>query len=342
MPEATVTLNDLIYPIFVEEEVDEFGPIESMPGVARIPEKMLAREIERFYWAGIRAVMLFGISHHKDEFGSETWNPNGLLARMIRTAKQAVPEMVVISDTCFCEYTDHGHCGVIVEGHVHNDQTLQNIGRQAVNAAAAGADMIAPSAMMDGQVAAIRQALDDANFVDTPIMAYSSKFASCFYGPFRDAAGCELKGDRNAYQMNPLNGREALRESLFDEAEGADILMVKPALAYLDIIAQVFQGRIALPLAAYRAQRRVRDDQIRRQGRRAGREARGARNAGAHQAAAKLGLILSYFARWISLTEEFSERCWAPPNLCFSTEAEAADRPCGGEKKSPAPRAGAY
>jgi porphobilinogen synthase len=211
---------------------------------------MLAREIEKFYRAGIRAVMLFGISHHKDELGSETWNPNGLLARMIRTAKQAVPEMVVISDTCFCEYTDHGHCGVIVEGHVHNDQTLQNIGRQAVNAAAAGADMIAPSAMMDGQVAAIRQALDDAAFVDTPIMAYSSKFASCFYGPFRDAAGCDLKGDRNAYQMNPLNGREALRESLFDEAEGADILMVKPALAYLDIIAEVRAASL-LPLAAY-------------------------------------------------------------------------------------------
>jgi len=211
LQETTVSLNDLIYPIFVEEEVDEFGPIESMPGVSRIPEKMLGREIEKFYRAGIRAVMLFGISHHKDATGSETWNPQGLLARMIRAAKQAVPEMVVISDTCFCEYTDHGHCGVIVEGHVHNDQTLQNIGRQAVNAAGAGADMIAPSAMMDGQVAAIRQALDDAHFADTPIMAYSSKFASCFYGPFRDAAGCELKGDRNAYQMNPLNGREALR-----------------------------------------------------------------------------------------------------------------------------------
>lgn len=250
LQETTVSLNDLIYPIFVEEEVDEFGPIESMPGVSRIPEKMLGREIERFYRAGIRAVMLFGISHHKDATGSETWNPHGLLARMIRGAKQAVPEMVVISDTCFCEYTDHGHCGVIVEGHVHNDQTLQNIGRQAVNAASAGADMIAPSAMMDGQVAAIRQALDDAHFAETPIMAYSSKFASCFYGPFRDAAGCDLKGDRNAYQMNPLNGREALRESLFDEAEGADILMVKPALAYLDVIAQVRAASL-LPLAAY-------------------------------------------------------------------------------------------
>jgi porphobilinogen synthase len=292
--ETTVGLHDLIYPIFVEEEVDDFGPIESMPGISRIPEKMLAREIEKFYRAGIRAVMLFGISHHKDELGSETWNPNGLLARMIRTAKQAVPEMVVISDTCFCEYTDHGHCGVIVEGHVHNDQTLQNIGRQAVNAAAAGADMIAPSAMMDGQVAAIRQALDDAGFVDTPIMAYSSKFASCFYGPFRDAAGCDLKGDRNAYQMNPLNGREALRESLFDEAEGADILMVKPALAYLDIIAEVRAASL-LPLAAYQvsgeyamikyaAKAGALDEK------RAVRETLGAiKRAGA-------GLILSYFA----------------------------------------------
>src|SRR5438128_3481608 len=146
LQETTVSLNDLIYPIFVEEDVEGFGPIESMPGVSRIPEKMLGGEIEKFYRAGIRAVMLFGISHHKDASGSETWNPQGLLARMIRAAKRAVPEMVMISDTCFCEYTEHGHCGVIVDGRVHNDETLRNIGRQAVNAAAAGADMIAPSA----------------------------------------------------------------------------------------------------------------------------------------------------------------------------------------------------
>jgi porphobilinogen synthase len=248
--ETTVSLNDLIYPIFVEEEIDDFGDIASMPGVLRIPERYLKSEIEKIAKRGIRAIMMFGVSHHKDAGGSETWNPQGLLARMIRSAKNAAPEMVVIADTCFCEYTDHGHCGVIVDGHVHNDQTLENIGKQAVTATEAGADMIAPSAMMDGQVLAIRQALDKAGFIDKAVIAYSTKFASCFYGPFRAAAGCELKGDRNAYQMNPLNGREAVRESLFDEAEGADILMVKPALAYLDVIAKVRAASL-LPLAAY-------------------------------------------------------------------------------------------
>jgi porphobilinogen synthase len=248
--ETNVSLNDLIYPIFVEEELDDFAPVESMPGIHRIPEKKLGTAIKEIHRAGIKAVMTFGVSRHKDDTGSDSWAENGLLARMIRRAKDAVPEMLVISDTCFCEYTSHGHCGVIHGEDVHNDHTIENLALQSVVAARAGADMIAPSAMMDGQVAAIRGALDGGGFTGVPIMAYSSKFASAFYGPFRAAAGCDLKGDRKAYQMDPLNGREAIRESLADEAEGADILMVKPALPYLDVLSQV-RAHSLLPLAAY-------------------------------------------------------------------------------------------
>jgi porphobilinogen synthase len=248
--ETSVTLNDLIYPIFVEEGLDDPAPVDSMPGIFRIPERKLAATVKEIAAAGIRALMLFGVSHHKDADGSDSWNPNGLMARMIRRAKDAAPGLVVISDTCFCEYTSHGHCGVIAHGDVHNDHTIENLGRQAVVAAKAGADMIAPSSMMDGQVTAIRRALDGDGFETTPIMAYSSKFASAFYGPFRAAAGCDLEGDRKAYQVNPLNGREALRESLSDEAEGADILMVKPGMPYLDVLARVRQQTL-LPIAAY-------------------------------------------------------------------------------------------
>ena len=248
--ETAVTMDDLIYPIFVEEELDDYAPVGSMPGVNRIPERKLGAAIKEMRAAGIRAVMTFGVSHRKDDTGSDSWNENGLLARMIKRAKDAAPDMLVISDTCFCEYTTHGHCGVIHGESVHNDHTLENLGRQSVVAAKAGADMIAPSAMMDGQVMAIRAALDRSGFSDTPIMAYSSKFASAFYGPFRAAAGCDLIGDRKAYQMDPMNGREAVRESLLDEAEGADILMVKPALPYLDVLSQV-RARSTLPLAAY-------------------------------------------------------------------------------------------
>jgi len=250
LQEHTVSLNDLIYPIFVEEELDDFAPIHEMPGIFRIPERKLDASIKRIAAAGIKAVMTFGVSHHKDDIGSDAWNRDGLLARMIRRTKEAAPELMVISDTCFCEYTSHGHCGVIHGGDVHNDQTVENLGRQAVVAAEAGADMIAPSAMMDGQVSAIRAALDGNGFGNVPIMAYSSKFASAFYGPFRAAAGCELQGDRKAYQMNPMNAREALRESEVDEAEGADMLMVKPALPYLDVLSQI-RRRSLLPLAAY-------------------------------------------------------------------------------------------
>ena len=248
--ETSVTANDLIYPIFVDEGIDEPLPIDAMPGVARIPERKLEHAVEAIARDGIRALMLFGISHHKDPAGSDAWNPNGLVARMTRKAKRAVPDLVVIPDTCFCEYTDHGHCGVIEHGHVVNDATLLNLALQAVAAAEAGADLIAPSGMMDGQVAAIRHALDDAGHTDTPIMAYSSKFASALFGPFRAAAGCELQGDRKTYQLDPMNGREALHESLLDEAEGADLLMVKPGIAYLDVLARL-RERTLLPLAVY-------------------------------------------------------------------------------------------
>lgn len=218
--ETEFRLEDLILPIFVEEGIDDFVPISSMPGVNRIPEKLLAQEIERYARAGIKSVMTFGVSHNLDATGSDTWNENGLVARMSRICKDTVPEMVVMSDTCFCEYTSHGHCGVLHDHGVDNDATLANLGRQAVIAAAAGADFIAPSAAMDGQVQAIRSALDGAGFHDTAIMAYSTKFASSLYGPFREAGGTTLKGDRKSYQMNPMNRREAVRESLLDEQEG--------------------------------------------------------------------------------------------------------------------------
>ena len=248
--ETSLSLNDLVLPIFVEEGLDDYQAINAMPGVVRIPEKRLAYEIERIANAGIRSVMTFGISHHLDDTGSDSWAENGLVSRMSRICKDTVPEMIVMSDTCFCEYTSHGHCGVICDGAVHNDQTLINLGKQAVAAARAGADFIAPSAAMDGQVKAIRQALDTAGFTDTAIMSYSTKFASSFYGPFREAAGTALKGDRKTYQMNPMNRREAIRESLLDEAEGADALMVKPAGPYLDVIRDI-RERTDLPLAAY-------------------------------------------------------------------------------------------
>jgi porphobilinogen synthase len=248
--ENSVTPNDLIYPIFVEEDIAEPVPIASMPGVVRIPEKRLASEVKAMHAEGVRSVMMFGVSHKKDASGSDSMKADGLLSRMIKCAKDAAPEMVIMSDTCFCEYTDHGHCGVMDGGYVHNDMTVNNLGVQAVIAAKAGADVIAPSAMMDGQVMAIRQALDDNGFGDMPIMAYSSKFASAFYGPFRAASGCDLKGDRKTYQIDPSNGREALRESLMDEAEGADLLMVKPGLPYLDVLARL-RERTLLPLAVY-------------------------------------------------------------------------------------------
>ena len=248
--ETEINPRDLVLPIFVDEGSSDFIDIKSMPGARRIPEAKLAQEVERYARAGLRSVMTFGISHHKDSHGTDTLNPDGLVARMSRIIKDAVPEMVVMSDTCFCEYTDHGHCGILHGDTVDNDSTVLNLGKQAVIAAQAGADIIAPSAAMDGQVAAIRAALDAAGFHDTPVMAYSTKFASGLYGPFRDAAGSTLKGDRKTYQMDPMNRREAIRESLIDEAEGADALMVKPAGAYLDIIRDLREVT-RLPIGAY-------------------------------------------------------------------------------------------
>lgn len=252
--ESSVTPNDLILPLFIEEGIDAPVPIAEMPGVSRIPERRLAREIEAVARDGVRAVMLFGISRNKDAAGRDTFDPKGLLARMTRTAKDAAPDLVVMTDNCFCEYTDHGHCGVVGEvggeTQVLNDATLTNLARQVVVAADAGADVIAPSAMMDGQIGAIRRALDGAGHEGVPVMAYSTKFASAFYGPFRSASGCDLRGDRKTYQMDPMNAREALRESLEDEAEGADMLMVKPGLAYLDVLAGI-RARTLLPLGAY-------------------------------------------------------------------------------------------
>lgn len=246
---------DLILPLFIEEDISEPVAIASMPGVVRYPESQLGEVVQRAWAKGIRAVLLFGVSTHKDATGSDTWDENGLMARCIRTAKQAQPDMVVISDNCFCEYTDHGHCGVLCQGShegldVDNDPTLANLQKQAVVAARAGVDMIAPSTMIDGMVAAIRQGLDDAGFHHIPVMSYSTKFASAFYGPFRDAVDSTFKGTRSTYQMDPANGREALAESMQDELEGADILMVKPGLAYLDVIANIRQHSDR-PLAVY-------------------------------------------------------------------------------------------
>jgi porphobilinogen synthase len=243
-------LCDLIHPIFVEEGIEQAVPISTLPGISRIPECLLADEVRELHSLGIRYVMPFGISHTKDAQGSDTWNDDGLLARMIKVIKSAVPEMMVIPDICFCEYTEHGHCGVMHDGKVCNDLTVENLVKQSLTAARAGADMLAPSAMMDGQVKAIRWALDAAGYQDVGILAHSAKFASSFYGPFRAAVDCDLNGDRKGYQLDYANGRQALLEASLDEAEGADILMVKPGTPYLDVLSRLRQ-ETHLPLAAY-------------------------------------------------------------------------------------------
>jgi porphobilinogen synthase len=250
--ETHLTPDDLVLPLFVEEGLSERAPVKSMPGIWRETEKSVVDAAKSAQASGIRAVMLFGVSRRKDATGSDAMKSGGLLDRMVSRVKEACPEVTVIADLCFCEYTDHGHCGVLDDsGDVHNDMTLENLQCQALVAARAGADMIAPSGMMDGTVAALRSALDGEGFAHLPIMSYSTKFASSFYGPFRDAAGCSLgKGNRKTYQMNPANGREAVRESLIDEAEGADILMVKPGMAYLDVLTRL-RDQTRLPLAVY-------------------------------------------------------------------------------------------
>lgn len=248
--ETHLSVSDLILPLFIEEGIDQPVEISSMPGVVRYPESQLADKVKRAWHKGIRAVLLFGVSRHKDDVGSDTWSEDGLMARMIRTAKQAQPEMCVISDNCFCEYTDHGHCGVVRDHDVDNDATLNNLQKQVVVAAKAGVDMIAPSGMQDGMIAAIRVALDASGYGHVPVMSYSTKFASAFYGPFRDAVDSNFKGTRSSYQMDPANRREALAESLLDEDEGADVLMVKPGIAYLDVLADI-RAHSERPLAVY-------------------------------------------------------------------------------------------
>lgn len=254
--EHHLSVNDLILPIFVEENATERSAIKSLPGVFRETESTLGNAIKEAEALGIKAIILFGISHHKDALGSDSLKKDGLLARMIARAKEASPSMLVIADACFCEYTDHGHCGPLKNGDVDNDATLKNLGKQAVIAAAAGADIIAPSGMMDGMVAAIRKALDSESYHNTAILSYAVKYASGFYGPFREAAGCSLghykdaPTTRKTYQMNPANGDEAMREAALDVAEGADMLMVKPGMPYLDMIRRV-KDEFKIPTFAY-------------------------------------------------------------------------------------------
>jgi len=253
--ETALRTDDLIAPLFIVEGHGLVRPISSMPGQAQLSVDQLDREIDQLMELRVPAVLLFGIPAHKDANGSAAWDPQGPVPSAIRAIKQRAPDMAVIADVCLCEYTDHGHCGVLSpapgSGDVLNDPTLDLLARAAAAYADAGADIVAPSAMMDGQVAAIRAALDRGGYLNVPIMAYAAKFASAFYGPFREAAESTPQfGDRRAYQMDPANGREALREMALDAAEGADLLMVKPAGAYLDIIHAV-RERYDLPLAAY-------------------------------------------------------------------------------------------
>jgi porphobilinogen synthase len=237
--------------MFVAHGIDRREPIEAMPGIDHLSIAHAVEEAGEAAGLGIPAVLLFGLPASKDEEGSGAWDDEGIVQLATRALKEALPELLVIADLCLCEYTSHGHCGVIREGVVDNDATLELLARTAVSQARAGADIIAPSDMMDGRVGVIRAALDEEGFGDIPILAYSAKFASAFYGPFREAAGsAPAFGDRKAYQMDPANGDEAVREARLDVAEGADILMVKPALAYLDLIRRI-KDDTQMPLAAY-------------------------------------------------------------------------------------------
>lgn len=249
--ETHVDKSDLVYPVFVIEGENIKNPVDSMPGIFQYSIDRFDEELDRIIASGIHAILIFGIPEHKDETGSEAYNDEGVTQCAIRHIKEKAPDMLVIADVCLCEYTSHGHCGLVCCGEILNDETLPLLSKMAVSMAKAGADIIAPSDMMDGRVAAIRQTLDDNGFKHTMIMAYSAKFASGFYAPFRDAAhSAPGFGDRKSYQMDPANRREAVRECLEDIAEGADVIMVKPALAYLDIIREA-ADRTGYPLAAY-------------------------------------------------------------------------------------------
>jgi porphobilinogen synthase len=249
--ETTLSPADLIYPIFLVEGSGVKKEIVSMPGQYNLSVDNAVEIAREAHDLGIPAIILFAIPAHKDAVGSEAWDDKGIVQKAIRAIKKAVPGLVVIADSCFCEYTDHGHCGVLVNGELDNDATLENLQRAVLSYAKAGVDMVAPSGMLDGFVGACRDALDSEAYDQVSIMAYSVKYASAFYGPFRDAADCApQEGDRRGYQMDPANAREALREVTLDIAEGADIVMVKPALAYLDIIRSL-ADEVDLPIAAY-------------------------------------------------------------------------------------------
>jgi porphobilinogen synthase len=249
--ETRLSVDNLIYPIFVVSGTGVQKEIPSMPGQFNLSVDKATELAAKAADLGIPGVILFGIPERKDAVGSEAWNGGGVVQKAIRSIKKRSPELMVIADACFCEYTDHGHCGVIHEDHLDNDATLENLARTVVSYGKAGVDMVAPSGMLDGFVGACREALDEEGFTDLPIMAYSAKYASAYYGPFREAAqSAPSKGDRRGYQMDPANAAEAMREVSLDVGEGADIVMVKPALAYLDII-RLVSDEVNLPVAAY-------------------------------------------------------------------------------------------
>jgi porphobilinogen synthase len=249
--ETYIDISDLVYPIFVIEGDNIKNPIDSMPGIYQYSIDRLEEELKRIYDSGVKSILIFGIPKHKDEVGSEAYNEEGITQRAIRYIKSRYPDMIVIADVCLCEYTSHGHCGLVKDGKILNDETLPLLGKMAVTCAKAGADIIAPSDMMDGRIHAIRKDLNDNNLEDIIIMAYSAKYSSGYYAPFRDAAhSAPGFGDRKTYQMDVANGKEAVREVLEDIKEGADIVMVKPALAYLDVIKSV-SLETTFPLAAY-------------------------------------------------------------------------------------------
>jgi len=249
--ENKLTIDDLIYPLFIEEGENIETEIVSMPGIKRFSLDTISKELDEVVALDIPAVLLFGIPSKKDDTGSETWNDDGIMQQAVRFIKKNYPSLYVITDVCFCEYTSHGHCGIIHDNDVDNDATLPNIAKQVISHAKAGVDMVAPSGMMDGMIATIREALDNTGFPNIPIMSYAVKYSSAFYGPFRDAAdSAPTFGDRRTYQMDPSNRDEGLREATFDDQEGADILMVKPALSYLDIIRDL-KNNFDRPIACY-------------------------------------------------------------------------------------------
>lgn len=249
--ETSLSPDDLIYPLFVTFGKGVKNKISSMPGCFQMSVDNIVKEAQKVYSLGIPAIILFGIPKHKDAKASEAYSPQGDVQKAIKAIKNKVPELVVITDVCLCEYTDHGHCGVIKKGKILNDPTLELLAKEALSHAKAGADMVGPSDMMDGRVAVIREALDTNGFDDIPIMSYAAKYSSAFYGPFREAAESTPSfGDRKSYQMDPANRREALKEVALDIEEGADIVMVKPAMSYMDIISDV-KDNFDLPVAAY-------------------------------------------------------------------------------------------